>query len=460
MRPNIINTCLIFFILLSNVLIAQYRAPNGGGEMVFPTVECISHEQSEIIVEELRQSIQELTVAGLITDHNTEVVTKLSWPLKQASGFDQFDYYATINYLDLDATNAIQDYNCGQRSYDGHNGIDYSLWPFWWKMMEEDQVEVIASAPGMIILKQDGNFDMNCSCTGQWNAVYVQHQDGSIAWYGHLKTGSLTDKDQGAMVAEGEYLGLVGSSGCSSNPHLHFELRNSDFEVIEPYAGPCNQTVQESWWDNQEDYREPGLNLLMTHSENPNLNNGFCPEDENPNFETEFEPGDIISFGAYYHDQIANEATNYVIKKPNGTVFNQWDHASPETYSSSWWYWFYQFPFDSDLGTWTFEATFLSETFVHEFNLSMDVATDDLMNHAAIVYPNPTNARVQFVWNNFEPVNYQVINLEGKMLQQGSLTSSNESINLETLTSGIYFLEFVDKNNVVSYREKLIKTNY
>ena len=36
------------------------------------------------------------------------------------------------------------------------------------------------------------------------------HADGSIAWYGHMKSGSLTEKQD--TVAQGEYLGIIGSS--------------------------------------------------------------------------------------------------------------------------------------------------------------------------------------------------------------------------------------------------------
>ena len=64
--------------------------------------------------------------------------------------------------------------------------------------MDYDQVYVVAAAPGVIVFKQDGNFDRNCGFTGDpWNAVYVQHADGSVAWYGHMKNGSLTPKAVG-----------------------------------------------------------------------------------------------------------------------------------------------------------------------------------------------------------------------------------------------------------------------
>ena len=80
--------------------------------------------------------------------------------------------------------------------------------------MTEDWAQVVAAAPGTIVMKQDGFFDRECSLGARdWNAIYIQHSDGSVTWYGHLKAGSLTDKSAGDEVAAGEFLGIVGSSG-------------------------------------------------------------------------------------------------------------------------------------------------------------------------------------------------------------------------------------------------------
>ncbi len=83
-----------------------------------------------------------------------------------------------------------------------NRGTDFFTCPFPWYRMDYDQVYVVAAAPGVIVFKQDGNFDRNCGFTGDpWNAVYVQHADGSVAWYGHMKNGSLTPKAVGDNVA-------------------------------------------------------------------------------------------------------------------------------------------------------------------------------------------------------------------------------------------------------------------
>ena len=56
-----------------------------------------------------------------------------------------------------------------------------------------------------------------------------------MAWYGHLKRGSVTPKVVGAPVAAGEYLGTGGRFGNSTGPHLHFEL-DAARKLTHPHA--------------------------------------------------------------------------------------------------------------------------------------------------------------------------------------------------------------------------------
>lgn len=53
-------------------------------------------------------------------------------------------------------------------------------------------------------------------------AVYLDHGDGSQTRYAHL---SRIDVQTGQTVRQGDRIGLVGSSGASTGPHLHFEVR-------------------------------------------------------------------------------------------------------------------------------------------------------------------------------------------------------------------------------------------
>ncbi len=58
---------------------------------------------------------------------------------------------------------------------------------------------------------------------GYGNVVEIEHEDGRTSRYAHL---SAIAVEPGDAIAAGARLGAVGSTGRSTGPHLHFELRN------------------------------------------------------------------------------------------------------------------------------------------------------------------------------------------------------------------------------------------
>ena len=229
MASRRIRTTLIVLLALAPLPVAAAgegpRPPDGGGGLSHAQ---LPHDPIPFFVRanmelELWESAQRLRTQGLLPEPDTRVrVDNLIWPLRARSTFSDFDYHGISNYVDLNPAypNQLLDWNCGTRTYDlgdgyNHAGIDYFLWPFTWRMMDAAVIEIIAAAPGTIIHKIDGYNDRSCqnNYSASWNAVYVQHADGTVAWYGHMKTGSLTSKAVGQPVVAGEFLGLVGSSG-------------------------------------------------------------------------------------------------------------------------------------------------------------------------------------------------------------------------------------------------------
>ncbi|MEE9293551.1 MAG: immunoglobulin domain-containing protein [Phycisphaerae bacterium] len=144
----------------------------------------------------------------------------------------------TFNNVDLDPTIGplnILDWDCTDWTYDGHNGNDTLLRSFGEQVIG---VPVFAAQDGMVVLTHDGEFDMNTVWAGQVsNLVIIDHGFGRAGYYFHLKQWSVA-VSEGEQVRAGQQVGLAASSGVSSAPHLHFEIRDSGY-VFEPFAGDC-----------------------------------------------------------------------------------------------------------------------------------------------------------------------------------------------------------------------------
>jgi murein DD-endopeptidase MepM/ murein hydrolase activator NlpD len=68
---------------------------------------------------------------------------------------------------------------------------------------------------------------------GYGNLVVIAHRLGMTSWYAHL---SSIDVRPGRCLVAGVRIGSVGSTGWSTGPHLHFELRLRG-AAVDPLSG-------------------------------------------------------------------------------------------------------------------------------------------------------------------------------------------------------------------------------
>lgn len=94
----------------------------------------------------------------------------------------------------------------GEGAARAHNGVD---------MAAPTGTGVFASAEGVVVRT-------GYQPEGYGRFVEVAHPNGMTTKYAHM---SRVDVATGMAVAGGDRLGLVGSTGYSTGPHLHFEVR-------------------------------------------------------------------------------------------------------------------------------------------------------------------------------------------------------------------------------------------
>jgi hypothetical protein len=376
--------------------------------------------------------------------------TSFSWPLRLAAGLTDCNFYSISAYVDQDTTTGIRDWNCGSNTYDGHRGTDIFIYPYPFYKMDNKQVEVIAAAPGTIVGKTDGNFDRNCASNSLTaNYIVIQHADGSEAPYLHMKSGSLTSKIVGNTVTAGEYLGVVGSSGSSTGPHLHFEVWNGTTVATrqDPFSGNCNTLNANSWWAVQPAYRNPAVLKVSVHHAQAVF--PACPTTETPNEDSCFATGTASAyFYVFFKDETAGSSATLTVQNSSGTVVNTWVLNSTMSYNGSYHYWTKSLP--STPGVYTFKALYNGQTCQKTFKIdcstsstSVSIATGTTQLR---ISPNPTSDIVTLNADGMPAgaYSFHLRNLLGQevfsdqFLQTGGRLERHLSI--AHLPSGIYLL--------------------
>lgn len=131
--------------------------------------------------------------------------------------------------------------NMGElRSSHFHAGLDI-------KTAGKEGLNVFAAAEGYVSR-------IRVATGGYGNCIYIQHPNGTTTVYAHLQkfnpviaeyvlknqykkesfTINLFPKRNEFRLKQGEILGLSGNSGSSTGPHLHFEIRGLNQEVLDP----------------------------------------------------------------------------------------------------------------------------------------------------------------------------------------------------------------------------------
>lgn len=92
-------------------------------------------------------------------------------------------------------------------------------------------VDMTGPSGAKILSATDGKVIQAGSSGGYGNLVTVKTETGEKVLYAHL---SKINVEKGDQVTAGQTLGKQGSTGHSTGPHLHFEVRNKKDKPINP----------------------------------------------------------------------------------------------------------------------------------------------------------------------------------------------------------------------------------
>ena len=125
--------------------------------------------------------------------------------------------------------------------YDGAVGSSSFIWPAatTWISGYRFQPEInhfgidIGGSTGVAIYASDNGVVVYSGWNdfGYGNLIVIDHGNGWQTYYAHLST---IYAGCGQSVFQGDTIGLMGSTGRSSGPHLHFEMRSDTFGKVDP----------------------------------------------------------------------------------------------------------------------------------------------------------------------------------------------------------------------------------
>jgi len=142
---------------------------------------------------------------------------------------------------DKPATSSISGSACGVIT-SGYIGYGTFVWPTTERYLSGFDYNPSTNHRGIDIAGRLGNpiyavdagviVYSNWNENGYGNLIVVDHGNGWQSVYAHLSDFA---RYCGDNVEQGETIGYMGSTGNSTGPHLHFELRNEQYGVVNPW---------------------------------------------------------------------------------------------------------------------------------------------------------------------------------------------------------------------------------
>lgn len=194
-------------------------------------------------------------------------------------------------------------------------------------------------------------------------------------------------------------------SGAEGNRILKFEMKNAGLETAEDYGFDENEFyLSYQIWLYEAD------NAIEFHYGDNNITDVSMATDGEPL---------LAGFGDY-------NSLNVVLGQVSNPLYGEYTENT--------------FPLNSTLSDYPSNGT------VYRFAPSGTASSPDFTIAKLTVYPNPATNILTLKQDNFTEGAYTITDMTGKTIMQNKVSANNTQINVESLTSGVYFLHIENQH--------------
>ncbi|MDE6143728.1 MAG: M23 family metallopeptidase [Muribaculaceae bacterium] len=169
------------------------------------------------------RELQELSDAGLVT-RLTQSMDLLERQLyAQSQSFDQLRTVLGTQKDKIAHIPSILPINV--KDYTMSSGYGYRRDPIYGSSKFHEGLDFAASTGTDVFATADGNVSVARRAAGYGNCIDIDHGYNYMSRYAHLSEILVKEGDS---VKRGQLIGKVGSTGKSTGPHLHYEVRFKD----------------------------------------------------------------------------------------------------------------------------------------------------------------------------------------------------------------------------------------